>query len=69
MELGDELERRRVRGETLLKLGEQLEAHIRLEEREVFPLIEGTLTESALEEVTSRLEAFETGSPHDLGQS
>ena len=69
MELGDELERRRVRGETLLKLGEQLEAHIRLEEREVFPLIERTLTESALEEVTTRLEAFEPGSPHDLGQS
>jgi hemerythrin-like domain-containing protein len=61
MELGDDLERRDVRAETLRELGEQLEAHIRLEEREVFPFIERTLTEPALKEVTSRLEAFESG--------
>lgn len=61
MELGDELEGRGVRGETLGELGWQLEAHIRLEEREVFPFIERTLTEPALKEVASRLEAFEAG--------
>lgn len=42
--------------ETLRKLGETLEAHIRLEEREVFPLLESELPDHALEEVTSRLE-------------
>ena len=61
MELGDELGRQEVRGETLRKLGEQLEAHIRLEERRVFPFIEETLPEHALKEVTSRLEAPEPG--------
>lgn len=63
MQLGDELERGEVREETLRTLGEQLEAHIRLEEREVFPLIEETLPERALREVTSRLEAFEPWVP------
>jgi hemerythrin-like domain-containing protein len=61
MELGDELGRQRIKGETLRKLGEQLEAHIRLEERRVFPFIEETLPEHALKEVTSRLEASEPG--------
>ena len=55
MELGDELGRQEVRGEALRKLGEQLEAHIRLEERRVFPFIEETLSVQALKEVTSRL--------------
>ena len=59
MDLEDELGRRGVRGETLRELGERLEAHIRLEERRVFPYIEETLPEHALEEVASRLEAFE----------
>jgi hemerythrin-like domain-containing protein len=61
MELGDELGRQGVQGETVRKLGEQLEAHIRLEERSVFPFIEETLSEHALKEVTSRLEASEPG--------
>ena len=61
MELGDELGRQRIKGETLRKLGEQLEAHIRLEERRVFPFIEETLPEHALKEVASRLEASEFG--------
>jgi hypothetical protein len=45
---------------TLKALGEQLEAHIRLEERRVFPFIEETLPEHALKEVTSRLESLQT---------
>lgn len=43
--------------ETLRKLGETLEAHIRLEEREVFPLLESELPDHALAEMTSRLGA------------
>ena len=65
MQLGDELEREEIREETLRNLGEQLEAHIRLEEREVFPMIEGTLPDHALREVPSRLAAFEPGPPHE----
>ncbi len=61
MELGDELGRQGVQGETVRKLGEQLEAHIRLEERSVFPFIQETLPEYALKEVTFRLEASEPG--------
>jgi hemerythrin-like domain-containing protein len=41
--------------DTLGKIGERLEAHIRLEERRVFPLVEATLPEEALEEVGARL--------------
>jgi hemerythrin-like domain-containing protein len=40
---------------TLRKIGERLEAHIRLEERRVFPLVEATLPEEGLEEVGTRL--------------
>jgi hemerythrin-like domain-containing protein len=65
MQLSDELEQEEVREDTLRTLGEQLEAHIRLEEREVFPLIEETLPEGALQEVASRLEVFEPGPPHE----
>jgi hemerythrin-like domain-containing protein len=65
MQLSDELEQDKIRGDTLRYLGEQLEAHIRLEEREVFPLIEQTLPEHALREVASRLEVFEPGPPHE----
>jgi hemerythrin-like domain-containing protein len=65
MQLSDELEQDKIREETLRNLGEHLEAHIRLEEREVFPLIEETLPEHALQEVASRLEAFEPGPPHE----
>jgi hemerythrin-like domain-containing protein len=65
MQLSDELEQEEVRKDTLRTLGEQLEAHIRLEEREVFPLIEETLPEGGLQEVASRLEVFEPGPPHE----
>jgi hemerythrin-like domain-containing protein len=65
MQLSDELEQDKIREDTLRNLGEKLEAHIRLEEREVFPLIEQTLPEHALQEVASRLEVFEPGPPHE----
>jgi iron-sulfur cluster repair protein YtfE (RIC family) len=65
MQLSDELKQDEIREDTLRSLGEQLEAHIRLEEREVFPLIEETLPEGALQEVSSRLEVFEPGPPHE----
>ena len=65
MQLSDELEQNKVREDTLRNLGEHLEAHIRLEEREVFPLIEGNLPEHALQEVASRLQAFEPGPPYE----
>jgi hemerythrin-like domain-containing protein len=65
MQLSDELEQDRVREDTLRNLGEHLEAHIRLEERRVFPFVEETLPEHALQEVASRLEVFEPGSPHE----
>jgi len=65
MQLSDEFEQNTVREDTLQHLGEQLEAHIRLEEREVFPLIEQTLPEHALQEVAYRLGVFEPGPPHE----
>jgi len=65
MQLSDELEQDKILENTLRNLGEQLEAHIRLEEREVFPLIEETLPEPALQEVASRLEVFEPGPPYE----
>ena len=37
----------------------------RLKERRAFPLIEGTLPKHALQEVSSRLEVFEPGPPHE----
>jgi hemerythrin-like domain-containing protein len=42
--------------DTLHEIGERLEAHIRLEERCVFPLVEATLPEEGLEEVGARLQ-------------
>ena len=65
MQLRDELEQDKIREDTLRTLGEKLEAHIRLEEREVFPLIEETLPEHALQEVASRLAVFEPGPAHE----
>lgn len=62
MQLGDEVTDRAVRSETLRGLGEMLEAHIRLEERRVFPMIEEALTEEALAEVAAQLVAAEAGS-------
>ena len=61
MQLSDEAIGGKVRPETLREIGEQLEAHIRLEEREVFPLVEETLSEAALKELAARLEVKEAG--------
>lgn len=55
MQIRDEVGRDDVQPNTLRELGEQLEDHIRLEEREVFPLIEEALPETALNEVAARL--------------
>ena len=41
--------------ETLREIGERLEAHIRLEERRVFPMIEASLSEEALHEIGARI--------------
>ena len=60
MELSDEVRNGVVRTETLKGIGELLETHIRLEEREVFPMIEEALPEEALREVAARLEAKES---------
>src|SRR5215210_2860984 len=61
MQLSDEYADGSLRSETLGEIGELLEAHIRLEEREVFPLIEEVLPEAALKEVASRLAVKEAG--------
>jgi hypothetical protein len=61
MELGDEVLRGETRPETLRSLGEQLDAHVRLEERTVCPLIERTHPAHVLQEVSARLEVFEAG--------
>ena len=60
MGLSDEATSGAVRPETLKRIGEQLEEHIRLEERVVFPMIENILPEEGLKEVASRLEARQT---------
>lgn len=61
MGLEDEVSDGDARPETLRELGERLEAHIRLEERRVFPEIEESLPEEALREVAARLEVGESG--------
>lgn len=63
MQLGDEVEREEVQRETLQKLGEALEAHIRLEERVLFPALENSLPEEALGEISSRLAAYKPHGP------
>lgn len=55
MTLGEEAAAGAVEPETLAKIGDHLEAHIRLEERRVFPHVEGFLPEEALEEIGRRL--------------
>jgi len=60
MGLSDEVKGGSVRLETLGSIGELLESHIRLEEREVFSTIEESLPEEALREVADRLEAKKT---------
>jgi hemerythrin-like domain-containing protein len=61
MELSDEVEGRGARPETLQTIGERLEEHIRLEERKVFPMLEESLSREALEEISARLDTFESG--------
>ncbi len=61
MQLSDEYADGSLRPETIGEIGELLEAHIRLEEREVFPMIEEVLPEAALKEVASRLAVKEAG--------
>jgi hypothetical protein len=61
MELSDQAMDGSVRPETLQGIGEQLEAHIRLEEREVFPIIEDVLPKEGLKELGSRLKVQEAG--------
>jgi iron-sulfur cluster repair protein YtfE (RIC family) len=61
MQLSDEAIAGNVRLETLHEIAERLEAHIRLEERVVFPLIEQSLSEAALTELAARLEVKEAG--------
>ena len=61
MQLSDEVIGENVRLETLREIGERLEAHIRLEERVVFPLIEESLSEAALTELATRLEVRDAG--------
>ncbi len=55
MQLSDEYADGSLRPETIGEIGELLETHIRLEEREVFPMIEEAFPEAALKEVASRL--------------
>jgi iron-sulfur cluster repair protein YtfE (RIC family) len=62
MQLSEEVVGGNVRPETLRAIGEQLEAHIRLEERMVFPLIEESLAEATLTELAARLEVKEAPS-------
>ena len=61
MQLADEAEAGDVRPETLRNTGELLETHIRLEERQVFPMIEESLSVEVLKEVASRFAVAEAG--------
>ena len=61
MQLSDAVVGGDVRPETLREIGERLEAHIRLEERVVFPMIEDSLLDAALAELADRLEAKAAG--------
>lgn len=55
MELVEEGEAGGISPDTLRGIGERLEAHIRLEERRVFPLMEAELPEEGLTEIGERL--------------
>ena len=61
MQLSDEYAAGNTRPETLRDIGDRLEVHIRLEERQVFPMIEEALSEEALKEVASRLVVKDAG--------
>ena len=60
LQLGDRSNETASCRETLQNLGEQLESHIRLEERGLFPALEKSLPEEALNEVSSRLTAYKS---------
>jgi len=45
------------------RLGQLLDAHVRFEERELFPLIEAALDESALAQLALAIEKAEAGEP------
>jgi len=66
MRLSDEVVDGNVRTEMLLEIGDRLEAHIRLEEGLVFPLIEESLSQHALTELAARLEVRESGPMAEL---
>ena len=61
MQLSDEAIGGNVRQETLHEIGKHLQAHIRLEERVVFPFVEESLSETALTELAARLEIKDAG--------
>jgi iron-sulfur cluster repair protein YtfE (RIC family) len=61
MRLSDEVTSGGIPPETLREIGDRLEEHIRLEERELFPMIEESLSEEALGELGSRLAVREAG--------
>lgn len=61
MQLSDEYAAGNTRPETLRDIGDRLEVHIRLEERQVFTMIEEALSEETLKEVTSRLVVKDAG--------
>jgi hemerythrin-like domain-containing protein len=61
MQLSDEAIGGNVRLQSPQEIAERLEAHIRLEERVVFPLIEESLSEAALTELAARLEVKDAG--------
>jgi len=61
MQLSDEAIGGNVRPETLHEIGKRLQAHIRLEERVVFPFVEESLSETALTELAARLEIKDAG--------
>lgn len=61
MRLSDEATGGGARPETLREIGELLEAHIRLEERVLFPSLEESLSQEALRELAARLETKEEG--------
>lgn len=58
-----------LKAEAMRALGAQFEAHVRLEEREVFPLIEAALSEDALTELAALLKAWQGELQSTLSQS
>lgn len=55
-----EIEVRGLSPEDAQQLGQMLDAHVRFEERELFPLIEAALDESALSQLAVAIEKAET---------